>query len=376
MSSESWFEHFLAMEDLSAPYPLAFLDRGAPPHVREPAPPAHPSRPEGGAPDPETSIVAPPFPPLGAPPDIDPHGLDFLHSDVCAACVVLGGVAADGTLRARWLGRNPTDALEMWSATKVIPMLRATALAGAVSPGGIQDVAIRDPAGSRPAQSLEEVFRDVVTYRGGDDDSNAQARMLKSFDAPEVLEAWVRGITGHSALRFRGGYGPPPSIAAPVMVDRPSGVALLASEGFSHQGDNAVSACDLARILGMIGWHALLPREARLPGIRSRDLDAVIHALAEDTARYLDVALEALGVPPPRPGIRVISKMGFGESRVRDATEAVYAAFLRCSRPAAPPVALALALKVARPSREALAPQVVDARMAATVTEILERFLP
>jgi hypothetical protein len=103
-----------------------------------------------------------------------------------------------------------------------------------------------------------------------------------------------------------------------------------------------------------------------------------------DTARYADVALSALGLQYFISNPVVISKMGFGYSDERKRTELTYTACIQfvdqlAKSPDHPSpkqrsvnMTLRAALDLKNPKQESLE---IDARMAATVTEILRRIV-
>ncbi|MBE9039766.1 hypothetical protein IQ235_03030 [Oscillatoriales cyanobacterium LEGE 11467] len=65
---------------------------------------------------------APTFPELGELPDIDEESLNFIHPDIQEVCICIGGTAG-GPFKTRWLGRNARNKVQLWSTTKIIPIL-------------------------------------------------------------------------------------------------------------------------------------------------------------------------------------------------------------------------------------------------------------
>ena len=129
----------------------------------------------------------------------------------------------------------------------------------------------------------------------------------------------------------------------------------------------------------MLGWHNYLAEGAQLPAARWDSLATVVQAMAQDTARYVDMAIATLGLAPAIASPVILSKLGFGRSDSRDRTELCYVAFVQFldSRSKDHPAMLrtvSLALLVARSTGDANAEaRQADARMAAEVTEILRR---
>jgi antitoxin component of RelBE/YafQ-DinJ toxin-antitoxin module len=60
----------------------------------------------------------------------------------------------------------------------------------------------------------------------------------------------------------------------------------------------------------MLGWHLHLPKGVRLPGAQWNSLESVVRAMGLDTARYIDIALETLGLVNVVSEPVIISKMG------------------------------------------------------------------
>jgi hypothetical protein len=108
-----------------------------------------------------------------------------------------------------------------------------------------------------------------------------------------------------------------------------------------------------------------------------------VRAMGNDTARYLDVAIDRLGLAGVVRSTVIVSKLGFGRSSVRDRTELVYTALLQLvdKRPRSvnqPAILRTVAMTLVsakdlnNANREAIE---LDARMAAEVTEILRRVM-
>ncbi|HEY9662375.1 MAG TPA: S-layer homology domain-containing protein, partial [Allocoleopsis sp.] len=88
-----------------------------------------------------------PYPVRGSRPAIE-GGLEFLHSDIQQACVCVGSVV-DGKVRTHWSGRNALKAAQLWSATKIIPLINVVCQANAVAATApVRDCLVRSIGGS------------------------------------------------------------------------------------------------------------------------------------------------------------------------------------------------------------------------------------
>jgi hypothetical protein len=326
-----------------------------------------------------------PFPKRGDLPQIDTDGLAFLHSDIQQACICLCSLI-EGQLKARWLGRDGLANVELWSATKFIPLLNIVSKVNSnFLEADIDNELIRPGRGSK-GFSFYDLAVDMINYKSSIGSSNSLAAMFKQFETPQNLENWVKSITGNTRLQFRGRYGEGAFIQVPQLWDhRLKKVVLNATSGGSG-GSNTISTYDLTRLITMLGLHPHLPTEARLPGAQWNSLESVVRAMGTDSARYVDVALERLGLNEVIATPVIISKLGFGRSSIRNRTELVYSAFVRfIDRHLATEsgdsqageirmigMTLLGAKNLGNGDREATE---LDARMAAEVTEILRRLV-
>ncbi len=323
-----------------------------------------------------------PYPERGVLPAIDGSGLEFLHADVQRACLCVGRVE-EGRMRTHWLGRQALANGELWSCTKIIPLLQVVGESNAQFPGVDLDGALIRPLGEGGGHGFHPMAVDIFSYAKTIGTSNAIAAMFKQFSSPDALEQWLKQVTGNAGLTFRGRYGEPPFLVSPQLWDDRSGRELLRSADSSHDGSNSISTYDLVRMISLLGWHPHLPLAARLPGARWDSLQSVVMASAMDTARYVDVALDRLNLYGVIQSPVILSKLGFGRSAIRDRTELAYVALVQFidkrpwaeGRPAVMrtlAMALIAAMDLGDPDQEARA---LDARMAAEVTEILRRFV-
>ena len=86
-----------------------------------------------------------PYPLLGAIPNIENIGLEFLHSSIQEACICIGSVV-NGQMLARWIGRNALSNVQFWSSTKILPLLHTICQANQVQPNqAIANCGIFDP---------------------------------------------------------------------------------------------------------------------------------------------------------------------------------------------------------------------------------------
>jgi hypothetical protein len=310
------------------------------------------------------------YPDIGEMPDIDEQGLDFLHPDIKQACICLGGTA-EGPFKASWFGRNALDKAEFWSCTKIIPILNLISSFQT----DIDGCVIADEENS---YNLEEVLEDIVTYGGKIGSSNALGATFKTFQTYEGLETWMKQITGNNYMEFKGLYGEEPFMVSPV-IKKEGEVILRAAKEIKQRetqpGSNSVTAYDLTRLMSMVGWGDRLPQGAKIPGISSDNLKPFIRSFSKDTARYVDVALEKLGLQNSINSPVILSKMGFGYTSDRRRTELAYTCFVQFYyRDKVKSLAMTLraASSLGDFDKEAV---IADARMAAEVTEILRRLV-
>jgi hypothetical protein len=310
--------------------------------------------------------------------------LDFLSPGILSACVVLQTVQA-GELKTRWLGLDALSDRQLWSATKFIPLLNVLAqVSAADATVDINRCRVREagkPTGG--SYSFADLATGILSYSDRIATSNALAVTFKRFATPAGLEQWTQQLTGNSELSFQGRYGEAPFIESPELWDTRRKKVLIKSAEVAHEGQNLVSTYDLTRILSMAGWHWQLPESARISDIKGENLEVLIRAMGVDTGRYVDVALETLGLANVIISPVIISKSGFGRSDQRDRTELTYSALVQFSLPrqGAPDLsathqqyALCFTLLAASSAEDVdQAARYVDALMAAEVTEILRR---
>ena len=325
-----------------------------------------------------------PYPAIGVIPNIENIGLEFLDKSITEACICIGSLV-NGQMLSRWIGRNPLRNVQFWSSTKILPLLYTICKANQAEPNQpIAFCAIADPQGKQASRTFSEMAQRVCNYDEADGmSSNALAAMFKQFATPLDLQTWLKNITGNQNLSFQGRYGEVPYIEMPSLLDA-TGKDFIDGTKEPHRGENLISAYDLTRIISQIAWHRHLPPTNRLPAAQWHSLSNLITAMGQDTARYVDVAIAALGLPYFISDPVVISKMGFGYSDQRKCSELTYTACIQfvdrlatlhdqpLPKLRSVNMTLRATLNLKNPDREALE---IDAKMAAAVAEILRRIV-
>ncbi len=325
-----------------------------------------------------------PYPAIGVIPNIENIGLEFLHSSIEEACICIGSVV-NGQMLARWIGRNSLNNVQFWSSTKILPLIYTICKANQVQPNqAIANCAIGDSQGKISPRTFSEMAQRICNYDEANGiTSNGLAAMFKQFTTPLELQDWLKKITGNQKLTFQGRYGESPYIEQPILRDA-TGQTVINGVKEPHRGDNLISAYDLTRMVSQVAWHRHIAPTNRLPTAQWHSLSTLINAMGQDTARYVDAAIAALGLQYFIGDPVVISKMGFGYSDQRKQTELTYTACIqfvdRLAQSHDLPLpklrsvnmTLRAVLDIKDPVRESLE---IDARMAATVADILRRIV-
>jgi peptidoglycan hydrolase-like protein with peptidoglycan-binding domain len=325
-------------------------------------------------------------------------GLEFLSEEVAQACVAIGSFGADQPLRVRWYGRQ-ADAVnvQFWSATKIAAALHVLCQANRRSPmtpigdcrigsgdwnaaGAGAAMAAAAAAGGAGlvagGEGFGDLFRQMVSYEKDAQSpghSNALGALFKTLVNPgeENVQQWLRQLTANPSLVLMGRYGTPSYIQNGVLFG-PAGVLVGYRE--PPRSRNLVSAADLVRLLTLVGWHRQLGPDQRLAGAQWTSLRTVVEGLGHDSARYIDAALENLGLVDAVTSPVILSKLGYGAETADPEIDALtYAAFAqfsdqRSGQPRQRSFALALRIPTAPGAGVRH-----DARMAAEVTEIVRR---
>ena len=307
------------------------------------------------------------YPNLGRLPSIDNTGLNFLPSSISHACLCVASFGnGNSPIKTHWLGKDALNPEQLLSATKFIGVLNTVSQINSKFP----TVDIDNCVIESPRFKFFDLLVDMVSYRkdanGAVGRSNQIGVLFKRFSKRQDLEAWLKAQTGNNAIQFTGGYGViNPLIANPIVKDLVSASTILNSSLVGTTGNNDVSTYDLVRLISMLGWHLHLTSATRFLGSQWASLECVIRAMATDPARYVDVALETLGLINVISEPVVISKVGFGPSSF------TYVALVKLVDRRFIPGKLrtfALALRCPSGSNETR-----DTQIAAAVTEIIRR---
>jgi hypothetical protein len=203
--------------------------------------------------------------------------------------------------------------------------------------------------------------------------SNALGALFKTLVNPGEanVQQWLRQLTANPSLVLMGRYGTPSYIENGSLFG-PAGVLVGYRE--LPRSRNLVSAADMVRLLTLVGWHHQLGPDQRLAGAQWTSLRTVVEGLGHDSARYIDAALENLGLVDAVASPVIISKLGYGAETADPEIDALtYAAFaqfndLRSGQPRQRSFALALRIPTSPGAGVRH-----DARMAAEVIEIVRR---
>jgi hypothetical protein len=325
-----------------------------------------------------SSINFLPYPDLGIiPSNFDKNGLEFLHSDIKEACVCIGSIV-DGRIHTHWLGKNAEDNGEFWSATKMLAVLNVACEANRINPlVDIDNCVIRDSDTGKEFTFYKLVVG-IENYKGSPDSSNRLAATLRRLSTFKALNQWIQKITGNNNLKYLGWWGEEPTCNSPILFDTKLQKTILPSAPETDRNGNSVSAYDLTRTISMLGWHHHLTQSARLPGGQWNSLECVVRGMGEDIGRYVDAAIERLGLQRVIKFPVIISKSGWGKSSSRNRYEITYTALVQFidNQPKkngqlAKLRTLAITLRAAKNSGE----KEVDARIASEITEILRRMV-
>ena len=310
------------------------------------------------------------YPSLGKQPNIDNTGLSFLPSNISHACVCIGSFSdSNSPIKARWLGKDALTPVALWwSTTKFIGVLNTVCQIHQNSINtDIDDCVIA-------SHRFNDLVRDMVSYQGLS--SNRIGALFKSFSKKEVLSKWIETQTGSSNLNFTGSYGEDPLISPARIKDTTTGNIVLSSGSVgAATSTNSLSAYDLARLISMLGWHLHLPNNAKLPSAQWKSLESIVRAMGHDTARYVDVAFETLGVMNIISEPVIISKVGWGNVSATSGSM-TYTVFVKfVDRRFTPAKLRTFALALRCPSPVSADFDGRDTNLAAAVTEIVRRIL-
>ncbi|EAW36425.1 hypothetical protein [Lyngbya sp. PCC 8106] len=334
----------------------------------------------------QKSMTFRPYPQLGKIPEINPDALLFLHEEITEACICLGRWEQE-KLQTLWMGKNSLRKAQFWSSTKIIAILNVLSQVNSRFPySAVENWQIQNPEDECMKASFDAIVEDIVSYEKQIASSNALSAMFKRFETREKLEKWLQNITGNYDLEFQGDYGESPWMMNPELVDCKRQEVLLKAVSETEKGENLLSAYDLTRIISMVGWHYYLDPSLQIPGVNWNSLQPIIRGLGKDTARFVDVALEMLGLENVIRFPVILSKLGHGPSSLRQTIETTYMAFVQFVDPlpkatgnSAKLRSIAMTLRGVIPIQdmenfddESIR---LDARIAAEVTEILRRVI-
>jgi hypothetical protein len=308
------------------------------------------------------------YPDRGNKPTIDATGLSFLPGNISHACLCIGSFGDDNsTIKARWFGKNALEPQQLLSATKFIGALGTIDRLNTKSAATDVDTCVIES----PRLKFLDLLIDMISYRKDADGnigrSNQVGALFKRFHSRPELEKWLHSQTGNKKCEFKGAFGIPSLITDPVIKDLTSNQVVLNAASTGETGNNMVAVYDLVRLLSMLGWHLHLAPSARFDGSQWKSLECLVRAMGTDPARYIDVALETLGVINLISKPVVISKVGFGPSSF---TYVALAKFVDNRVQPAKLRTFALALRSPGGSNE-----VRDTNLAAAVTEVVRRIL-
>ena len=378
----------LQAQGLASDDHLPWLDRGLAGSPFEASVPAYARHleqvPQGLVPYPAPSPGFGSYPRRGQAPAIlsgqeGLGGLEFLSEEVAQACVAIGSFGPNQPLRVRWYGRQADGVnVQFWSATKIAAALHVLCQANRRSPmTPIGDCRIGPNVfGDSPGEGFGDLFRQMVSYENdvqSPGHSNALGALFKTLVNPgeENVQQWLRQLTANPSLVLMGRYGTPSYIQNGVLFGPPG---VLVGYREPPRTRNLVSAADLVRLLTLVGWHRQLGPDQRLAGAQWTSLRTVVAGLGHDSARYIDAALENLGLVDAVTSPVILSKLGYGaETNDRSIDALTYAAFAQFSdqRSGQPRQrSFALALRIPTAPGDGVRH---DARMAAEVTEIVRR---
>jgi len=366
--------HFLAIErrEGATASHMSFLDRGLAsspwrsevgriPERLAAGPQGVPSGgPTAGEPMPQTGVLPQH---VGALPWLDPA--------VKNASVVVGSWDASGALSTRWYGRADRVNDQHWSATKHLQALGLASQLNRDHPTlDLGDLGIRGVADTAVHTTVDDLLQDIVSYDAGVPRSNGGAHTLGALQGPAQREQRLERWTGHDA-DFRGGYGFSPVVTEPRLVGPDGAILIAPPPGPYSTGPNLISSYDLTRATAMAAWHAQLSPDQRIPDIQQASVDSVLTALGEDSARYVDAALQRLDLADRVSDVVIASKLGHGIRSATGHAETVYTAvaqFVVGQGDDARFHSVVLTLRVEDPDAVR-----TDAVMAAEVTDLIRR---
>ncbi|MBI4861456.1 MAG: hypothetical protein HY815_14535 [Candidatus Riflebacteria bacterium] len=302
------------------------------------------------------------------PKSIGSAALSGLDPTIKSACVVVVR-SSRGEPGVAWHGRNATANAQFWSATKIIQAFNLVSLVNEQHPDlEIDQMLLGPAAGAGPTVQVPQLLKEIVSYEKGVPRSNAGAETLGRFLKRQEREAMVEQHTGHD-VTFRGAYGDGSLIARPKLVTRDGQVVAVGPAALGEPGANLVSAYDMVRMVAMAAWHPHLTTSRSIAGARWHSLAVVLKAMGHDSARFVDVAFEKLGLMGSVSDVVIATKLGFGISSASKLAQMTYVGALQFTdRRHSPPVTRRACFALRGEHASAVA---LDARMAVEVTDLV-----
>lgn len=296
-------------------------------------------------------------------------GMDWLSGDIQNASVAVGTMEG-GQMKARWYGKNDRQNDQFWSATKHLQAMGVISMINQKRPDlDVDTLFIREAGNPGSAIKLHDALQRIVSYDKGPAQSNGLAASLGRLQGA-AREGNIEANTGHD-VEFRGGYGS-------VFFQRPEivtagGEVVATAPAAQPSGSNMVAAYDITRMMAMAAWHNRLEPEKRLPGAQWQSLESLLRAMGQDSARYVDAAIDRLAVREQLADVVIATKLGHGIRSATGNAETVYSGLLEFTDKRMQPSrrrSLAFTLRGVKKD-----PVELDARMATEVTDLLRRVL-
>ena len=310
-----------------------------------------------------------PMPPRGEMPRVIAEGpFSGFSPTLHSACVAVMRYKAAGP-QLRWYGRRPLVNCQFWSSTKILQAFNLVSLLNSKHPQiSIASTSLSPVGGSSPRIPFFSLMQNIVSYDKGVGYSNGGSETLGRFLLRQEREAMVEAHTGHDHS-FRGAYGGGSLIARPRLVLGSGQTLLTAPSSIGSTGPNLMSPYDLTRMIAMAAWHMHLSSEQWVKGAQWHSLSTVLQAMGHDSARYLDVAVNKLGLVGKIDEVVMATKLGFGISSASRKAQLTYVGtFQFRDRRLSPPITRRMCFALRGEHTNAVA---LDAQMAVEVTDLV-----
>jgi hypothetical protein len=315
------------------------------------------------------TLATEPFPARGKRPG-EVRPLPFLGRSTTQASVAVISDAG-GKVNARWYGRNDQQNAAFWSATKMMNVLGVVARLNTLRPDlKVADLSVREAGKPQSAIGLKGLMQDIVSYDAGVPRSNGGAGLFGRLLGNAARTSFVASNSG-GAPALQGNYGAGTLFQRPEVVTANGQVVLSGPADPGVAALNRVSASDLTRVHAQAVLHSRLSPEQRIAGAQASSLETVTTAMADDSARYADVALQTLGLSGVVTDVAISSKLGFGFDDATGRYEAAYSGVLQFTDPRQnPPRQRSMSFTLRGEDRD---PVALDASFAADMTELVRR---